>query len=52
MALTKLALLRNPRAVYLTHWIFALSDSLVALVMRCLMFEHPGGLDDGLEPAA
>ena len=26
---------RKPRAVYFTHWILALMDSLAALVIRC-----------------
>jgi len=34
MAVTKFFLLRKPRAVYLTHWILELMDSLAALVMR------------------
>ena len=32
MAVLKLSLLRKSRAVYLTHWIFQLMDSLAALV--------------------
>jgi hypothetical protein len=32
MACTKFCLLRKPRAVYFTHWILALMDSLAALV--------------------
>jgi hypothetical protein len=32
----KFCLLRKPRAVYFTHWILALMDSLLALVMWCL----------------
>jgi phage-related protein len=33
MALMKFVLFRKPRAVYLTHWILAFRDSLVALVI-------------------
>ena len=35
MAVVKFRVLRKPRAVYFTHWIFELIDSLAALVMRC-----------------
>src|SRR5579864_5508730 len=38
MAVAKFLKLRKPRAVYLTHWIFELRLSLVALVMRCLKY--------------
>src|ERR1700730_17773817 len=31
----KFCLFRKPRAVYFTHWILALMDSLAALVIRC-----------------
>ncbi len=43
----KFFLLRKPRAVYLTHWILALIDSLAAFVTRwwgqVMMFSNGSG---------
>ena len=60
MAVLKFSLLRNPRAVYFTHWILAFSDSLDALRnsmlqigqdIRKAALQHPGNLHYWLEAA-